>query len=125
MSQFNQFQERLKVLRSKADEFADKDQINKSLDIVEKAWVEAAKAAKLLECEPVASALDATARSADALAFNILFCDTSEVSPQTILNHVVKFQALERIRGVFAPTMAEALEEGVAADLIVKESETK
>lgn len=121
MDSFKAFQSRLKELRSKADEFEDKEQLNKSLDLVEKAWVEAAKAADLMSCAPVASALDATQRSSEVLAYNVLFADTSKVTPQQLLESVVKFQALERIRGAFEPIMAEALEEAVAADLVAKE----
>lgn len=122
MSQpFQQFQERLKELRSKADAYADREQINKSLDVVEKAWVEAAKAANLKECEPVRAALEATQRSADVLAYNILWAPTSELTPTQLFESIVKFQALERIRGAFEPTMAVAMEEGVAADLAAKE----
>ena len=117
MSDINSFKNRLNDLRTKAGEYEDKDDVLKSLDLVEKAWEEAAKAAKLKECQPVAAALGATQRSADVLAYNILFCNTAEVSPQALLNHVVKFQALEQVRGAFESTMAESTEQAVAATL--------
>jgi len=124
-SQFEKFQDRLKDLRQRAEEFADKDDINKSLDVAEKAWVEAAKAAKLMECEPVAAALGATQRSADVLAFNVLWCDTSKVSPEQLMASVVKFQALQQIKGAFEPMMAMALEESATASVLANEIEAK
>lgn len=117
MSNFDSFKTRLAELRERADEFADKDEINKSLDTVEKAWVDAAKANKLAESEQVKSALRSTQYSSDILAYNILFCDTSETTSDQILKSIVKFQALEQIRGAFAPTAAIALEEAVEAGI--------
>lgn len=114
---FQNFQERLKSLRSKADEYADAAEVHKSLDTVEKAWESAARAVSLAEAPQVKAALEATQRSADVLAYNLLFCDTSKVTPAQLLDSVVKFQSLESIRGAFAPTAAIALEEAVAAGL--------
>jgi hypothetical protein len=117
---FHDFQERIKELRNKAADYADKDEINKAIDVAEKAWASAAGAIKIAESEQVAAALRATQRSADVLAYNILFCDTSETSPQTLLNHIVKFQALEQVRSAFSPAAAIALEESVNAILTTK-----
>lgn len=114
---FQQFQERLKTLRSKADEYADAAEVHKSLDTVEKAWESAAKAVSLAEVPQVKAALEASQRSADVLAYNILNADTSKVSPAQLLESVVKYQALEQVRSAFAPTAAIALEEAVAAGL--------
>lgn len=125
MSKFAEFQTRLNDLREKASQYADKDQLLASIKTVESAWEEAAKAASLMECKPVASALEATQRSSDALAYNILYSDTSTITPNQLLSSIVKFQALEQIRGAFAPTMAEALEESVEAGIIANEIENK
>jgi predicted nuclease with TOPRIM domain len=125
MSKFQEFQARLNDLREKASQYEDKDQLLKSIKTVEKAWEEAAKAANLLECTPVKAALEATQRSSDILAYNILYASTGDVSPEQLLASVVKFQALEQIRGAFSSTMAEALEEGVEAGLIADEIEKK
>jgi hypothetical protein len=123
MSNFDSFKSRLAAMRADAEQYADKDEVLKSLDVVEKAWIEAAKAADLKSCAPVAAALEATQRSADALAFNILFCDTSETSSQALLANIVKFQALERVRGAFEPTMAAAMEESATAEIIAAKLE--
>jgi len=123
MSQFDSFKLRLKEFREKAEAYEDKDELNKSLDTVEKAWESAAKAAKLAECEQVSAAIGATQRSADILAFNILFCDTSKVTPEQLLFSIVKFQALEQVRGAFSPVAAQSLEESVAAAFVAKEIE--
>jgi hypothetical protein len=114
---FRAFQERLKELRKRADEYGDKDEIHKSLDTVEKAWESAAKAEALASAPTVKAALEATQRTADALAYNILFCNTNEVHPNTLLASVVKYQALEQIQGAFKPVAAQSLEEAVSAGL--------
>jgi hypothetical protein len=122
--EFKEFQERLKGYRERSELYADGDELRKSLDAVEKAWVSAAKAVSLTESEQVRAALEATQRSSDVLAYNILFADTSKVSPDTILASVVKFQALEQIRSAFSPTAAAALEEAVAASVKLPGEET-
>lgn len=114
---FQAFQERLKELRSRADEYGDKDEIHKSLDSVQKAWESAAKAEALASSETVKAALSATQRTSDSLAYNILFCDTGSVAPQTILASIVKFQALEQIKGAFSTVAAKAMEDAVSAGL--------
>lgn len=107
----------MKGYRERSELYADGEELRKSLDAVEKAWESAARAVSLTESEQVRAALEASQRSSDVLAYNILFCDTSKTSADTILASVVKFQALEQIRSAFAPTAAIALEEAVAASV--------
>jgi hypothetical protein len=115
--EFQEFQERLKGYRERSELYADGEELKKSLNAVEKAWESAARAVSLAESEQVRAALEASQRSSDVLAYNILFADTSKTSPETLLASVVKFQALEQIRSAFLPTAAIALEEAVAASV--------
>jgi hypothetical protein len=114
---FQSFQERLKTLRSKADEYADAKDIHASLDTVEKAWESASQASSLLEVPAVKNAVLATTSMADEMARCILFSDVAKVSPESLIRSVIVFQTLERLSKAFSPIAAQAMEDAVASGL--------